>query len=268
MRFLSAALIVVVCAVGNFGLPSAATGSWGQQVTEAETRESQEIVVEFTLRFAETKDLASVAKDLYFDDFMARYIKFRVSNPDFTPAPDAYFAPGLVYNSRLLTIGTVADWQRLYLAANNFLLFGFIRGMKRARDIDDVKAGDMYPSSVIRLLAKNRNLENMIVKKGRDYPLSTVKEMRDTAAMLEQANAILRQEFGSKSVLKANRAELSKMIRQDHFFKPQLEVLDEMYFDFYKGTRLFFIKTPVGLRLILARDGNKLKILWTEIIAD
>lgn len=269
MRFLSAALMVVLCAVASLRLPFAAAGNPRQQVTNAETRESQEIAVEFTLRFAETKDLAPFLKELYFDDFMGRYVKSRVSNPDFNPATHVYFAPGLEYDSRLLTIGTVADWQRLYLAANNFLLLGFVRGMTRvSKDADDVKAGDLFPSSVIRLLAKNRNLENMIVKKGAQPPLSTVEEMRDAAATLEQANTILRQEFGSKSLLKVNREELSKTIRPNDFFKPQLEVLDQTHFEFAKGTRLLFINTPVGLRLMLARDGDKLKIFWTEIIAD
>jgi hypothetical protein len=266
MRFLSAALMVVLCAAANLGLPFAAAQNPSPQVTETEIRESQEIAVEFTLRFAEMKDLA---KELYFDDFMARYVKFRVGAPDFNHGSHVYFAPGLEYDSGLLTVGTVADWQRLYLAANNFLLFGFIRGMTRvSKDADDVKAGDIYPSSVIRLLAKNRHLENMIVKKGAQQPLSTVEEMRDTAATLEQANAILRQEFGSKSLLEVSREELSKMIKPDTFFKPQLEVLDEPYFEFSKGTRLLFINTPLGLRLMLARDGDKLKIFWTEIIAD
>lgn len=268
MRFLSMALMVVLSVVGNLGSSFAAAGGSGQQVTEAETRESQEIVVEFTFRFAETKDLAPGVKELYFDDFMERYVKSRVSSRDFNPAADVYFAPGLDYNSRLLTISAVADWQRLYLAANNFLLFGFIRGMKRvSRNADDVKADDLYPSRVVRLLAKNRNLENMIVKKGPQPPLSTAEEMRDASATLEHANAILRQEFGSKSLLKVNREDLSKMIREDDLFRPQLQVLDETYFEFFKGTRLLFINTPVGLRLMLARDGNKLKIFWTEIIA-
>jgi hypothetical protein len=269
MRFLSAALMIVLVVVGNLSSASAAAVRQRQQVTEAEIREAQEILVDFTLRFAETKDLAPVAKELYFDDFMARYVKSRASNPDFNPAIDVYFAPGLVYDSRLLTTATVADWQRLYLAVNNFLLFGFIRGMKKApKDADDVKAGDLYPSSVFRLLAKNRNLENMIVRKGAQPPLSTPEEMRDAAATLEQANAILRQESGSKPLLKVNREELAKMLGPDDFFKPQLEVFDETYFEFPKGTRLLFINTPLGLRLMLARDGNKLKIFWTEIIAD
>lgn len=269
MRFPGAALMVMLCAVGSLGSSFAAGGNCTQQVTEAETREAQEIAVQFTVRFAQTKDLALVVKELYFEDFVQRYLKSRARNPDFNAAPHVYFAPGLNYNSRLLTTSSAADWQRLYLATNNFLLFGFVRAMgKVSEDAHDVKPGDMYPASVIRLLAKNRNLENMIVKKGSQRPLSTVEEMRDTAATLEQANAILRQEFGSKPLLKVSRDELAKMIKQDKFFNPQLEVLDEGYFEFSRGTPLLFINTPLGFRLMLAREGNKLKIFWTEIIAD
>ena len=54
----------------------------------------------------------------------------------------------------------------------------------------------------------------------------------------------------------------------DEFIKPRVKVLDESFFGFAKGTRILFIKTPLGLQLMLARDGDRLKIFWTEIMAD
>jgi len=54
----------------------------------------------------------------------------------------------------------------------------------------------------------------------------------------------------------------------DEFFKPRVEVLDESFFGFAARTRILFIKTPVGLQLMLARDGDRLKIFWTEIITE
>lgn len=57
-------------------------------------------------------------------------------------------------------------------------------------------------------------------------------------------------------------------MREDKFFKPEVAVADEEYFGFPKGTRIIMVKTLLGLRLMLARDNNRLKIFWTEIIAD
>jgi hypothetical protein len=54
----------------------------------------------------------------------------------------------------------------------------------------------------------------------------------------------------------------------DDFFEPRVEVLDESFFNFPKGTRILFIKTPLGLELMLARDNDQLRIFWTEIIAE
>src|SRR2546429_8900242 len=107
----------------------------------------------------------------------------------------------------------------------------------------------MYPSSVIKLLDKNPNVANMILRKGPSTPVSTVEEMRDVTVILEQADAIMREKFGSKSLLKVDSKELLEVIKDD-FFKPQLEVVDEEVFGFPKGTRILIMKTPLGLQLM------------------
>jgi hypothetical protein len=65
-----------------------------------------------------------------------------------------------------------------------------------------------------------------------------------------------------------NKAELTLIMMNDDFFEPRVEVLDESFFNFPKGTRILFIKTPLGLELMLARDNDQLRIFWTEIIAE
>ena len=239
----------------------------GSQPTESEARDAHEIAVQFTLQFAEMKDLAPVVKDLYFENFVERYVQSRAKNPDLNSAPHAYFLPGLEYNSRLLREGSPAEWQRFYIAANNFLLFGFVRGMKKGDDAKEIKPGDLYPTSVIELLARDPNLKNMIERKGRSTPISTAEELRRATVTLEQAGAILRQESGIKSLLKVDRGELAALMKQDDFFKAQI-VADGDLFQFPKGTRIILIKTPLGLQLLMTRDGDKLKIFWTEIITD
>ena len=268
LKRLFVSLIISLALVGNSGLTPALTAKDGPQPTEAEVRDAHEIAVQFTLQFAEMKDLAPVVKDLYFENFVERYVQSRAKNPDLNSAPHAYFLPGLEYNSRLLREGSPAAWQRFYIAANNFLLFGFVSGLKKGDDAKEIKPSDLYPATVIELLARDPNLKNMIERKGRSNPISTVEELRRATVTLEQAGAILRQESGSKSLLKVERNELAGLMKQDDFFKAQLEVADPELFQFPKGTRMIIIKTPLGLQLMMARDGTKLKIFWTEIITD
>ena len=46
--------------------------------------------------------------------------------------------------------------------------------------------------------------------------------------------------------------------------KRNLEVLNESLFTFPKNSRILFIKTPIGLQLMVARDGERLKVFWTK----
>jgi len=269
LKRLFASLIILLFVGGNSVSLSALPGQGGSQVTESEAQEAQDIAVQFTSRFAETKDLTPIVKELYFNDFIERYIKSRAKNPDFDSAPHLYFLPGLEYDSRLLTEGNAADWQRFYLAANNFLLFGFVSGMKKASDnAREIKPTDLYPRGVIELLDKNPHLAKMIVRKGPSRPVNSVEAMQRATATFEQANGILRQEFGSKSLLKIDSEELAKLMKEDEFFKLKLDVLNAEFFGFPKGTRILIMKTPLGLQLMLTKDSDKLKIFWTDIMAD
>src|SRR5688572_12528528 len=127
---------------------------------------------------------------------------------------------------------------------------------------------DLYPSEVIELLHKNSALANMIVRKGRSKPVGTVAEMRAATATLVQAVTMIRAKQQGRPPLITNKAELTLIMMNDDFFEPRLEVVDESVFSFPKGTRILFIKTPLGLQLMLARDTDRLRIFWTEIIAE
>jgi hypothetical protein len=58
------------------------------------------------------------------------------------------------------------------------------------------------------------------------------------------------------------------MARSDSFFKPRLEVTDEESFGFPKGTRILFVKTPLGFELMLAKEQDRLRVFWTEVLHD
>jgi hypothetical protein len=237
------------------------------QTTEAEEQEARDVVRQFTIGFSETRDLAPVVRNLYFGDFVEHYKKFRTEDLSTHPV-DLYFAPGLDYNSRLLTEADSEDWRRFYVATNNFLLIGFMSALKNySDDAPHIQIKEIYPSSVVKLLNKNPNLANMIVRKERLRALGSVEEMRAATATLEQAVAIMREKRKGQPVI-VDKDELVRLIKEDELFKPRLEVTDQNDFGFPKGTRLLFINTPLGLKLMLAREHGHLKIFWTEIMAD
>ena len=268
------AVIVASFMAYSTGPAAAVVRADEREVTEAENQETREIVIRFTARFAETRDLTPIVSELYVNDFVERYKKFKGEH--FTPPVKSnsgglYFAPGLDYDSRLLAEAGGEDWRRLYIAANNFLLVGMVSALKKTPDdATDIKATDIYPARVVKLLDGNPNLANMIVRKRRPKAIGSVEEMRKVVTDLEAAVAIMQRRQPGKPVRAGDKdwAGAVKLIRGDEFFRPQVEVTDAEFFGFPEGTRILDVKTPLGLRLMLARDGARLKVFWTEIIAD
>jgi hypothetical protein len=236
------------------------------KLTKAENQEAREIALQFTIRWSETQSLSPIVSDIYFLDFIERYKNFRAKDPGLQ-AVSLYFAPGLEYNSRLLTLADSRDWTRLYVAVNDFLLFGFVRVLKNSSDQSkEIKDTDVYPSAVVKLLNSNPILSNMIVRKEGAKPLGTVEEMRAVSAILEQAAMMMReQQKGDPPVIR-HKDELIKMAKTDSFFEPRVEVMDEEFFGFPKGTRILMVKTALGLELMLTKENDRLKVFWSEII--
>jgi len=257
-------LIIIASFTINSVAPiSASTQTNNQQITETEAQEARELALQFTTRFIETTDLTPLVKELYVNDFIERYRKSKSENPDFNNAPHLYFVPGLEYNSRLLTEATTEDWQRFYIAANNFILFGFISGIKNLLNKNkEVKVTDLYPADVIKLLDTNPILANMIEKKGGSQTVNSVEELRNATLLLEQAEAMMREKLKGKSAAGIDSKGLIAAMKDDEFFKPNLEIMDAEFYGFPKGTRFIFINTALLFQLILVRMDGKLKILW------
>ena len=236
------------------------------KVTKAEDTEARALTLQFIIRLSETRDLSGVVSDLYFTDFIERFRKSKAN--DTGPGQvDLYFAPGLEYSSRLLTEGESKDWRRLYAAANEFLFFGFVNVLKNTSDVTkDIKETDMFPAGVIKLLNGNSILAGMIVRKPGVKAIGTVEEMRAVTATLEQAVAMMREQQKQGPPVIKHKDELIKMARSDSFFQPCLEVIDDGFFSLPKGTRVLFVKTPIGFQLILAREQDRLKVLWSEAL--
>jgi len=260
--------LLIVClllSVGGAALSVPQTAK--PRATNDEEKEARDLAMRFTILFTETQDLTPIVKEFYFRDFVERYKAFKTKGLD-NKRVDVYFAPGIEYNSQLLTAADSKVWEAFYVATNNLLLLGFISALKGSADeSSNIRALDLYPSEVLELLHTNPTLANMIVKDGPAKAVGTVEEMRAATATLTQAVTMIREKHKGNPPQITNKNELARVIRQDDFFKPRVEVLDQSFFSFPKNTRILFMKTPLGLQLMLAKDADRLRIFWTEIIA-
>jgi hypothetical protein len=237
-----------------------------QQLTNIDIQEARQLAIDFTTGFVRTTDLTFLVKDLFLKDFIERYKRTKSKGLAVNSSTDLYFVPGLDYNSRLLAEAGSEDWLRFYTAANNFVFFGFMSGIKNSGSAAaDVSATEIYPATVITLLNKSPTLSNMIVRKGKSKAVGSVAEMREATATLEQAVSLLRQNTKGQSPLNINEKELIKAMQEDEFFRPTVETVDDQSFDLPRGARVIFINTPILFRLMLVKaNNNKLEILWAD----
>ena len=261
MKLICVLAIILALTVNSLCLDSSRSGK--QQLDTNDLSEARQVAIEFTTRFLEKTDLNLLVNDLFVTNFIERYNAEKIKTLAPSSPTDLYFVPGLDYNSRLLAEAGPEDWLRFYTAANNFVFFGFVTGIKNSRDVANIQPSEMYPSSVIRLLDTNETLSNMIVKKGKSKPVSTVAEMRSVTAILERAAALMRQELKGKPPLHIDEKAMIDAM-QDDFFKPIVETVDD-HFGLSKGERVILINTPILFRLTLVKTlNNKFEILWAE----
>ncbi len=259
MKHLATTLIIVCLLFCGESPAQSIQRTEEHRATNAEEKEARDLVTKFTIVFTETQDLTPIIKDFYFRDFVERYKGFKTKALN-SKHVDLYFAPGLEYSSQLLTAADSKDWEGFYVATNNFLLLGFISGLKvYSNETRDIRASDLYPSEVIELLHSNPTLANMIERKESVKAVGTVGEMKAATATLSQAVAMIREKNKGGPSLITKKDELKKVIMHDELFKPRVEVLDENFFGFPKNTRILFIITPIGLQLMLARDADRLR---------
>jgi hypothetical protein len=227
-----------------------------QELTKSEEQEARNLAAQFIDQFAESKDLAPVVEHLYVRDFVQRFNKSKLKHPEMSL--DLYFMPGLEHDPALLSQGTPEDWQHFYVVENTFLFLGLIYVSKKiSAKGEDIQPTDVFPQPVIELLNQNPNLSNVIVRKGRGKPISSIEQLRKATEIFQQAVTIMRE----NRPVKLDKKELLNALK-DKMFKPQLEISgDEEYFGVPKNSRIILMKTPVLFFLMFVRENNQLKIL-------
>ncbi len=235
-----------------------------QQLNDVDLQATQQLAIAFTRDFLRTTDLTPLTQEHFAPDFIQRYTKGKLVGLGVDNSRHLYFVPGLEYDSRLLSEASPEDWLGFYTAANNFVFFGTMFGIKNYRDGAEVDAAQLYPASVINLLNANPFLSNMIVRKGRSKPIDSVTAMRKATATLQQAVSLMRQQTQGKSPVNINEQDLIKVFREDEFFGPKVQTVDEQFFGLAKGTQVVLMTTPILFQLTLVKDDNRWKILWAE----
>lgn len=244
-------------------------------LTPAESQGVQEVISLFMKRLEETADLSLLFDDLYVADFIQRYVKQQQANAlkDKARFNTILFVSGLEYKAELLARASHNDWRRLYVASYNLLYYGLAAGLNRmAKDLlsgkqPDVEAlKDIYPQKVVKLLDQHPILNNLLIKKEKAKPISTLEEMQSVIATLEQVMALLREGENKKPLFLTDELKrLFELLRQPDLAQISVEITDGEFFGYPRGTRIFYAQTPIMLQLIIVKADGKYKIVWTEI---
>lgn len=267
-RFCTVLFAAVICFNG-FAFAQKAGEPEDAKITKAEAQEAQDVAKRFTARFLETGNLMPLLDEFYFSNFTDRYKKFQSKEDN--KSANNFFISGLFFDSKVISEGSSEEWRRFYVSAHNFVLLPIVALLKQGKDNPDkepdLDAVNFYSSSVAALFDKNPNLANVIQKKGDYKPIRSAQELRDTTATLEQGLAIIKEKRKDSLLLKIDDEDLTKIFAQD-YFKPELELADDDDYGFPKDTRFIVIKTPILMRLILAKDKDKLKIVYATLSYD
>jgi soluble cytochrome b562 len=250
-----------------------------EQPTADEQREARAVANAFSQRLQETKDFAVVMKEFYRKDFIDRYIneETKLANEEQTAKKYRLFLPGLEYDTKLLTQASHEDWQRFYVAGQNFLYLGLVNAITKLSPEQfskaEFEATDLYSQDVIDLLEKNPNFAGFIEKKNKSSkPISTVDEMRNAIVTLEKAGSMIREQQAKFSAEQSKHYK--EMINLIAFvmarkMSTSLEIADKSNsYGLPEGTRLISTFASPIFYLILAKEDGHLKILSAQYVAE
>ena len=191
-RALTLALALIVSC--NF-IPTAGAQTNNQApLTEDERREAHQLSVIFTKRLGETLDFEVVMRELFVPDAVERYVAFKKQKAATDSYPWVILSPGIFIDVALLEKANANDWGNLYVQTSNFVLLGFVHGLRSNIDFEKLKPTDLYPAAVIQLLDRDPLLKNFILKKDGSRNFRSVADMRTAAATLARANELMRRD--------------------------------------------------------------------------
>ena len=270
LRFCAAALVALLM------LPAARAAAPVQRrdaPTEQEAREARELALAFTERLLKTRDLSSIVRELYVEDFMRRHLE-ELSVSRGGSEPDDFMLdgiPALSFKRALLAHPENEHWTRLYVAAHTFLHFGMLSAFSKGGPPDASEQGvrAMYPPEAVRLLAANPTLANFLFKRGDYVDVSTPEELRAVTETLEEAVRLTRAHLDKSLPLKLPKLEaaLAELRREPRALPVEPFPVEGGFMGFPAGTRFTSVLTPIGLNLVATRHDGKLKVVMSHLPA-
>jgi hypothetical protein len=272
-------LVVLSVLPRNF-FPTVGAQSNKQPVLgEEEKRDAVQLSLTFTRRLGQTLDMAVVMNELFLADSIERFIAAERWKASRDKNSYLVFSPGIFVDVSLLETPAREDWRQFYIATNNFMLMGFIHGFLRGVDFADIKPADLYPREVIKLLDANPLLSNLIQKKSTIRNFKSFEEMRSATATLDQAVALMRKALpGSVDLEKAvvqmamRQSSVQRPIKDEdleraraELIKTQLQVADDEFSGFPKGTRVILVPTFSLHELVLVKVDGRLRVAWAYL---
>ncbi|HXI23253.1 MAG TPA: hypothetical protein VNG71_05205 [Pyrinomonadaceae bacterium] len=270
-RFLVFALALIISC--NFIPTARAQTNRQAPVTEDERREAHQLSVTFTKRLGETLDFEVVMRELFVPDAVERYVASEKKKAAQSGYPWVILSQEIFIDVALLDKANADDWRNLYVQTNNFVILGFVRGLRSNIDFEKLKPTDLYPAAVIQLLDHDPLLKTFILKKARSRNLRSVADMRIAATTLARANELMRKDsqpidleaaffrIGTRHAATQARGDLDLDKLRDQAIHVELES-NAYPSDVSVGGRNIVVTTLSFYVLSLARTGDRLKIMW------
>ncbi|MGH9949937.1 MAG: hypothetical protein ACRD6X_22440, partial [Pyrinomonadaceae bacterium] len=135
---------------------------------------------------------------------------------------------------------------------------------------DDIDEYTMYPETVVKLMARDPYLANVIVKKNLpSRPVETIADLRRVNKTMSEVISILdNKNNAQRAKLTADAVKFLKQSRQlvsDEFGYPLLGDIEGDHFGLPKGTRLIVTFASITHMLLIAKVGADYKIIYAGV---
>jgi hypothetical protein len=248
-------------------------------LTEDERREARQLSVTFTKQLGETLDFEVVMRELFVPDAVERYIALQKKKAAQGGSPYVILDPGIFVEVALLDQASADDWRKLYVQTNNFILLGFVHGLRSNVDFEKLKPTDLYPAAVIRMLDRDPLLKNLILKNGRGRNFHSIGDMQSGATTLAHANELMRkdakpidlEEAFLRLAIRSAPGQMGAGVDLDKVRDQAIRVEIDRNADLLAGAtgeRTIMVTTMSLHVLELARTGGALKIVWAYPMSD
>lgn len=248
--------------------------------TPAEKKAAQELAERFTQRWEANGDMGLLLDELYAPDFIERFIEQRKQETIHEQGRFG-FAPDFMCDAKLLASVTPIQWRRFYAATESFnlILMTVITNtaagyLARGEEIPEEKFAEVIQCTfrspaVALLLTRHPMLGRMLSDSPSDEPLATPSELAEVTLLLEQVNALLKQEQGESAFRLTSEARrvVPQIMDGEEAGRIGVIVLTEEHWGLPPGTRMLSVTTLSMQRLEIAEVYGQYRVLWATTIS-